>query len=172
MKPPPDGRSHPEPERPNTPPEATTQAETLQDKELSFHGEPEEVPAGRQEAIMNWDEALAYVEGDRELLGEMATLFLDIGPDLLSAVREAITRHDANSLEKAAHSLKSSVGVFGAHTAQEAALDLEKIGRGGDLARAEEVYRLLDNSIQQLWPALKEMQRKGNVSLEDSGSRR
>ena len=103
------------------------------------------------------------MEGDRELLAEMAKLFLDVGPTLLSAVQEAITRHDANGLEEAAHSLKSSVGIFGAHTAQEAALNLERIGRGGDLARAEEVYRSIEKSIKQLWPVLEEMQRKENV---------
>jgi two-component system, sensor histidine kinase and response regulator len=101
--------------------------------------------------------------GDRDLLGEMTKLFLDVGPTLLSAVREAIARHDANGLEEVAHSLKGSVGIFTARTAQEAALNLEKIGRRGDLACAEEVYRSLENSTKQLWPVLEEMQRKENV---------
>jgi len=114
--------------------------------------------------VVNWDEALTHVEGDRELLAEMATLFLEVCPGLLSAIREAIARHDARGLEHAAHDLKSSVGNFGAHTAQEAALTLEKIGREGDLARAQEAYRLLEESVQHLSPVLEALARNEEAS--------
>jgi HPt (histidine-containing phosphotransfer) domain-containing protein len=116
------------------------------------------------EAAVSWEEALARVEGDRELLAEMAALFLESGHGLLAAIREAIDRQDARGLEHAAHDLKSSVGNFGAHTAREAALSLEKMGRAGDLARAEEAYRSLERSMQQLWPVLEAMQGSEEVS--------
>ena len=99
------------------------------------------------------------MEGDRELLAEMATLFLETGPGLLSVVREALDRQDAGGLEHAAHNLKSSVGNFGAGRARDAALNLEKIGREGDLTHAEESYRALERMMQQLWPALAAMQK-------------
>ena len=103
---------------------------------------------------VNWDEALARVEGDHQLLADMAKLFLDDGPKLFSDVRSAIAGHDSKALERAAHALKSSTGNFSAHPAYEATLQLEKIGRDGDLARAEEACRLLDQELARLWPVL------------------
>lgn len=111
--------------------------------------------AGRNTPV-NWDEALARAEGDRKLLSEMAALFLQTGPALMAALADAIARQDAGGLERAAHSIKSSVGNFGADTAQEAALVLETIGReGGDWPRAEEAYQGLQQCLGQLWPTLK-----------------
>jgi len=118
----------------------------------------------REEEAGSWDEALARVEGDLELLAKMAALFLESGPGLLAGVREAIDRQDAGELEHAAHDLKSSVGNFGARRAQEAALTLEQIGRGGDLRRVEESYRALKTSLQQFWPVLEAMKKRGNAS--------
>ena len=118
----------------------------------------------RDEEAGSWDEALARVEGDRELLSEMAALFLESGPGLLAAVREAIDRQDAGGLEHAAHDLKSSVGNFGARRVREAALNLEKIGRGGDFTRVEESYRALERLMQQFWPVLEAMKKREKAS--------
>jgi HPt (histidine-containing phosphotransfer) domain-containing protein len=106
---------------------------------------------------VNWEEALARVEGDRQLLADMAELFLENGPKLLSEVRAAVAQHDSEALERTSHALKSSVGNFSAHPSYEAALNLEKIGRGGDLTAAEEACRLLEQELTRLWPAIKTM---------------
>lgn len=122
--------------------------------------EPEEIRMEGGENAINWEEALARVERDRELLAEMAALFLEDGPGLLGAVREALDRQDACGVEHSAHALKSSVGNFGARRAWEAAFNLEKMGRGGDLTQAEEAYRVLDDSVQQLQPYLEAMRKR------------
>jgi len=154
--------------RPGDPAQAgTPQKEKLSEKQkrpIFIQEESKEAPVNHGEEAVSWDEALARVEGDRELLAEMAALFLDSGPGLLAAVREAIDRQDASGLEHAAHDLKSSVGNFGARKAQEAALKLEKMGRGGDLTHAEEAYRSLERSMRQLWPVLEAMQRSEQAS--------
>ncbi len=106
---------------------------------------------------VNWEEALARVEGDRQLLADMAELFLEDGPKLLSEVRAAVAQHDSKALERTAHALKSSVGNFSAHPSYDAALNLEKIGRGGDMTAAEEACRLLEQELARLWPAIKTM---------------
>ncbi|HUZ46225.1 MAG TPA: response regulator [Terriglobia bacterium] len=103
---------------------------------------------------VNWDEALTRVEGDQQLLADMAKLFLDDGPKLFSDVRAAIAQHDSKVLERAAHALKGSIGNFSAHPAYEATLQLEKIGRHGDLTGVEEACRLLDQELARLWPVL------------------
>ena len=98
--------------------------------------------------------ALARVGGNVELLREMMALFLDELPGLLTSLREAVTAEDAKAVEHAAHKLKGSVGNFSAHPAFEALLELEILGRDGNLSKAEPVYADLEKEIQRLKSAM------------------
>ena len=123
----------------------------------------ESVPAEpRPEEILDRVTALARVDGDAKLLGELARLFLADTARLLSAVRQAVTRGDAKALEYAAHALKSSVGNFAAHAAFEAASRLEMSGRQGDLAEAQEAYAALQQEIERLKPVLEGFAKGGS----------
>jgi PAS domain S-box-containing protein len=106
---------------------------------------------------VNWEEALARVEGDRQLLADMAKLFLEDGPKFFSEVRAAVAQRDPRALERAAHALKGSTGNFSAHATFEAALNMEKIGRSGDLTAAEEACGVLKQELERLWPAIEAM---------------
>jgi PAS domain S-box-containing protein len=119
----------------------------------------ESVPAGpRPMEILDRVTALARVDGDAKLLGELAGLFLADCARLLSAVEEAVARGDAKALEHAAHALKSSVGNFAAHAAFQAACWLEMLGRQGDLSEAQEAYAALQQEIERLRPAMLSLQ--------------
>ncbi len=123
----------------------------------------ESVPAEpRPEEILDRVTALARVDGDAKLLGELARLFLADTARLLSAVRQAVTRGDAKALEYAAHALKGSVGNFAAHAAFEAAARLEMSGRQGDLAEAQEAYAALQQEIERLKPVLEGFAKGGS----------
>jgi HPt (histidine-containing phosphotransfer) domain-containing protein len=111
-------------------------------------------------SVLDSAAALAGVEGDKQLLAEMTQLFLEEGPKLLAAVREAVARQDAKALEFAAHALKGSVGNFSAPRAFQAALKLEMMGRQGDLAGAQEAYQLLNGQIERLQPALEALMKQ------------
>jgi CheY-like chemotaxis protein len=50
--------------------------------------------------VVDWSEALARVEGDRQLLADLARLFFEGCPKLLGALREAIESRDAGALER------------------------------------------------------------------------
>jgi PAS domain S-box-containing protein len=123
----------------------------------------ESVPAEpRPEEILDRVTALARLDGDAKLLGELAGLFLADTARLLSAVRQAVTRGDAKALEYAAHALKSSVGNFAAHAAFEAAARLEMSGRQGDLAEAQEAYAALHQEVERLKPVLEGLAKGGS----------
>jgi CheY-like chemotaxis protein len=107
-----------------------------------------------QELSFDPGAALKRVDGDRELLREIASLFFEDTPRLLAEVRNAIQRGDGKALERSAHTLKGSVGNFGARAAFEAAFSLEQMGRNGDFARATEVFTQLDRQLTLLIPAL------------------
>jgi HPt (histidine-containing phosphotransfer) domain-containing protein len=79
---------------------------------------------------------LERVEGDTELLREIVELFLADCPRLLDDVRSAIAADDTVALRRSAHTLKGAASNFGAAALVAAALELEAIGRGGDLGGA------------------------------------
>jgi CheY-like chemotaxis protein len=98
---------------------------------------------------------LARVEGDQDLLQEIVALFLEETPRLLSDVQAAIARRDAAELSRAAHTLKGSVGNFGAKRAYDEVVKLEAIGKGGDLTDAQRTYDGLEREIDRLVAALR-----------------
>jgi signal transduction histidine kinase/CheY-like chemotaxis protein len=103
-----------------------------------------------------FDEAAALdrVEGDRDILRELVELFLADAPRLLARVREALDRHDRSVLTLAAHSLKGSTGVFGAHGAARAAAQVEQVGGAGTWDKAGEAVAILEREMARLSTAL------------------
>lgn len=114
-------------------------------------------PEGSVEAqLQQLDESLALsrVGGDLDLLKEVVELFLDDYPGTFEQIRAAVANRDAKALEHHAHSLKGSVSTFGANRAFEAAFTLEKQGRGGDLAGAQDNLLQLEQALAALRPEL------------------
>jgi CheY-like chemotaxis protein len=91
------------------------------------------VAAPPQEAVLDLDELLARVEGDRDLLRELAAMFRDESPRLLSEVRRCAETLDARGLEEAAHSIKGACSNLSARPTAAAALALETLGRSSNL---------------------------------------
>jgi HPt (histidine-containing phosphotransfer) domain-containing protein len=92
--------------------------------------------------------------GDRHLLAELAGLFLAEGPRWMTEMRAAVAGGDPPRLQLSAHALKGAVAHFAAPAAYEAALQLEKMGRAGDLSAAPEVLADLAQEVEHLRPAL------------------
>jgi two-component system, sensor histidine kinase and response regulator len=113
-----------------------------------------------EQQICQLDEAVALsrVGGDFELLQEVVGLFLDDYPQSLTKIREALAAGDQDNLERQAHSLKGSVSTFGAKEAFEAAFELEKQGRSGDLSSASEGLVRLEQALSALKPELEAIQ--------------
>jgi HPt (histidine-containing phosphotransfer) domain-containing protein len=97
---------------------------------------------------------LERVGGDEALLREIAGIFLTEYPGFVSQIREAIDSRDPQKLERSAHSLKGAVSNFGAHTATQAAYQLEVIGRSARLHEAPEALLHLEGRLAELRPAL------------------
>jgi CheY-like chemotaxis protein len=116
-----------------------------------------EAPPSAQPALRDaWDQAaaLARVGGDEDLLRETTSLLLTELPGLLVNVHAALSKKDAGALERAAHKLKGSLGIFEARQGMAAARRLEELGRAGDLNEAAAVLRALDEETSRLTPVL------------------
>jgi CheY-like chemotaxis protein len=98
--------------------------------------------------------ALAAVGGDRDLLRELAEMFLEAGPGQLAAVRDAAARGDAKELERAAHTLKGGAATFAAPAVVDAAWALERRGRAGELGDLDAPLAALEAATAGLLHAL------------------
>jgi len=99
-------------------------------------------------------EALEQMEGNVELLAELAEMFLEQSPAWLQTIRDAVTRRDCEAVSQNAHSLKGAVSNFGAKPAFDAALRLELLGRDKDLGCAAEAVAVLEAELLRLEPHL------------------
>ena len=111
-------------------------------------------------SVFDLSKALDRVEGDLELLQEMADLFLEECPHMVEEIGGAIAAGDAQALQHAAHTLKGSVSNFAADKATEASFALEKMGRQQDLACAATALAALEQELGRLTPVLLSLKEK------------
>jgi len=100
------------------------------------------------------DEALAIVEGDRDLFLELVIVFRENYPTELSSIRDAIRLRDAEALRRASHHFKGTLSALAAGPASDAALRLEDIGRNADLTKAAAMYAEMEQHVQALDAAI------------------
>lgn len=104
--------------------------------------------------VCNLDVVLSNLDGDTELLQEIAKQFFTISPRLLAQMREAITSGNSEALRECAHNLKGAASNFAATTTVEAAARLEMLGRMGTLSVAEDAIAHLEAEMERLKFAL------------------
>ncbi len=92
-----------------------------------------------------WDMA----EGDREFMADLIETFLRTAPQRLADMRQAVERGDAAALAMAAHSLKSNCAAFGAQTLTGICLELERMGKAGQLTGAADKIAAAEDEYQQ-----------------------
>ena len=99
------------------------------------------------ENVLDLQLALARVGGDKQLLREIAVLFIEECPRAFAEIQEAVAAGDAAKLENAAHALKGSVSNFGAQNAVETAFRLEQMGRANQMAEADGMLSQLESAL-------------------------
>lgn len=98
---------------------------------------------------------LERMGGDQELLDEIVALFLDDGPKMLDRLREAVARREAGDIERAAHSLKGALLNMAADPVAEVALEIETMGRKGQVAPCGDVFATLEERMDRLQQQLR-----------------
>jgi signal transduction histidine kinase/DNA-binding response OmpR family regulator/streptogramin lyase len=135
--------------------------ETLENLAGVFVGnEVDGTPRRSKRKVFDKDAALARVDGDERLLADMIAVFFDDYPRQIAALREAVSKQDPKSLERAAHSLRGALSNFGGTAAAEIAQDVERIARSGDLRTAEEICSQLDAELERLRRALSQLEKE------------
>ena len=97
---------------------------------------------------------LGRLGGNNELLAEILSLFQGECPRLMAELHEAVLRKDADRIQWTTHTLKGMLGNLSASDSHAAALRLEELSRGGDLAEADAALAHLERQISTLYLAV------------------
>jgi two-component system, sensor histidine kinase and response regulator len=104
--------------------------------------------------------ALDRVDGDRDLLEEIAQLFAEECPRNLEGIRQAIGDGDPQLLQRLAHTMKGASLNFGGVRVADAALALEIQARTGDLGNANPLVTVLEKEVGILLSEIESFCRK------------
>ena len=116
---------------------------------------PAPVPANEaRSGVFDVNDALDRVEGDRELLEEIARIFTSECASNMDAIRQAHAAGDARVLERVAHAIKGASANLSAVAVSQAAFELEKLAASGNLTNAGESIDKLQREVGILLPHL------------------
>jgi PAS domain S-box-containing protein len=125
--------------------------------------EPPSAPAASAPATaggFDLETALAYVDGDRDLLDELLGIFAEDTPTRMEKIRGAIAAGDPAELMREAHTLKGPLKALGATTAAQLAQDLETLGRAGEIKGAPEMGAALAREVEQILVSVQSAKRR------------
>ncbi len=108
-----------------------------------------------RKAVIGVEQALDRVGNDLELLKDMANFFLEDAVSLLIGIEEAAATGDAETVALNAHTLKGLSANFDAHSAVQAANEIEKLGREVDFIGIQRRLSDLKTEVDCVVEALK-----------------
>jgi HPt (histidine-containing phosphotransfer) domain-containing protein len=114
-----------------------------------------------QDRVFSFDEALARVDDDRETFQMMIELFMEHGPKDLMEAQSALDAGNASGVARSSHKLKGTILQFCAPAALHACKELEESAKAGNLANGAQQYATLEQEVQRLLVALRQVYDKG-----------
>ncbi|MEW5803382.1 MAG: response regulator [bacterium] len=103
-------------------------------------------PAGPlPEGVFDFSGAMENLGGDKDLLRDVSSLFLETEPSELQTLKAAVLSEDSTLIERLAHTLKGKASNIGASKIADEASRLEIAARSGNLIR----YGLLLEGIEK-----------------------
>jgi HPt (histidine-containing phosphotransfer) domain-containing protein len=108
-------------------------------------------------SVLDYAEAVQRLDGQPDLFGMVAAVFLEDYPSSLAAIRDALTAGDAEALAFSAHKFKGALSALSAYPARAVALRLEEFGRAGDLQAAQQLFPALVERVNLLVPVLNDL---------------
>ncbi len=119
---------------------------------------------GDNHQMWEFETALGFVGGDEGLFRELVELFLSRNDTLLAGIEKSINAGDAKALRDSGHAFKGAVSHFAAEPVRKLALQLEKMGKNGEMDGSQDVYEKLCEAASQLLQELREYLEKSSLS--------
>ncbi len=99
---------------------------------------------------MNYDKALEEFMGKKEILEKVVNVFLENARDQILILRQAIIDSDYEAIKKEAHAIKGGAANLTAQELSEIALELENIGKSGELPGATDAMDRFEKEFARL----------------------
>ncbi|MBF0619590.1 MAG: Hpt domain-containing protein [Candidatus Omnitrophica bacterium] len=100
--------------------------------------------------IIDLKDAMERVQDDKELLLELFDIFVEDFVGKQKGLWEAFKKGDCSAFQMLSHGLKGATGNISAHQMHLNCIELDKMGKGCDLAPAEPKLKLLDQQFEEL----------------------
>lgn len=101
-------------------------------------------------------ELLDRVDNDVSFLAETVQMLETDGQSLVVEIRKAVEAADPPAVGRAAHALKGMISNFCSPRTQECALELERLGKAGDLSAAPAALEQLNERLGALIAELRQ----------------
>ena len=101
-------------------------------------------------APMDYDRALDEYDGNQDFLMELVSGFLKKANQQVETIRQSLANGNAETVMKEAHAMKGGAGLLTAVAVSGVALELETIGKSGNLSVGAEVLTRLEHELQRL----------------------
>ncbi len=111
-----------------------------QDKPDPFHGTPY---TEGQFSIIDFHKLSENFEGDWEIIHAMSLQFLECIDESCDNLKLAIANHDHQEVERHAHLIKGSTSIFFPDKIIQKLIQIEKMGKNGDLNGIQELHKEL-----------------------------
>ncbi len=106
--------------------------------------------ASNLKPAVNWMLAKELLPGGPEGLAQFISLVAKEAPEHLATIRESIVKRDAKTLQRSAHTLKSSVSYFGAADLVELAIAMEDHGKNASFEQAEALFTEIQQQVARV----------------------
>jgi signal transduction histidine kinase/ActR/RegA family two-component response regulator/HPt (histidine-containing phosphotransfer) domain-containing protein len=100
--------------------------------------------------VLDAEALLRRLDGDRDLLRDLATMFHEDGPIYLSRVRSALLDRDGAAVAGALHTLRGAAGNFAAGEVVAIARQLETLATTNNFGSVEAQLRALEQAMSRL----------------------
>lgn len=116
-------------------------------------------------SMIDYQELMYRVDGNKELLKQIIKLFLKTSPVLIMRIEDGIKRNDGRQVQHAAHLLKGMIGNFAAHSVMETAKAVEEKAKIDDFCNADALVQTLKKEISILEKALSDLGNEQNQPI-------
>ncbi|MDQ2833041.1 MAG: response regulator [Acidobacteriota bacterium] len=130
-------------------PASTAESPTAIEPQISLlhTASREAVPGSDDSNSIDFIELLTRVQGDRELLQELADIFVVEAPALLLHLRQAVACGDLQTVRRTSHTLKGMLGNLACTPAAVFARDLEQMAEPSSSAGMQRQFELLEAQV-------------------------
>ena len=88
--------------------------------------------------------------GAPDILSKVILIFLDRSPEIMQNLRDALAADDAATVQRSAHSLKSSSANVGALNLSSLLREMESLGRANVLESASALFPLIEEELKKV----------------------